>query len=142
MVADELLPWIESRYSVETSRDRRLILGSSMMATRALDTALRYPDAFGSVAVQSPLINPAIEREMARAIADLEDPPRFYIGWCEVEEDSQADFTTVAEPSRRVAEALRAIGADVVTVEQPGGHGWQTWTLETESILARFLPSR
>ena len=122
-----------------TGLDYSVLLAES--GTRALETALRYPGAFGALAAQSPAFIPAIEREIERLLSDFDASGfRVYIDWCDVEEESLADFTTIAAPAQRVAERFRSAGADVATLEQPGGHGWQTWTLQTEAILARFLP--
>ena len=140
MLVEELLPWIEGNYEISERREDRLIMGTLLMASRALDTALRHPQLFGAVAVQSPNMNAAFERELDRVLEDLSSPPRVYVDWCEHESVAHAEGMDVKPSVERVVKALRQAELDVTARELPGGYGWEMFSTQTEAILARFLP--
>ena len=53
-VVENLMPVIESRYSVKKGRDNTAVAGNSMGGRNALYTAFTYPDTFGYVGAFSP----------------------------------------------------------------------------------------
>jgi len=57
---DDLLPFVEGKYSVWRDRDGRAIGGISRGAYWSLEIAFRHPDLFGIVAGHSPAITPDI----------------------------------------------------------------------------------
>ncbi len=139
MIVEELLPWIEENYSVSSARDRRLMMATLLQGGRALAIALRYPQHFGAVAVQSPIINGALERELTRLLEKVVSSPYIYIDWCERDAVSLAEATAVSPAIERLLPKLRAAGVRVTAQELPGGYGWEMFSTQTEAILARFL---
>lgn len=141
MILEEILPWAEANYSVSRERERRLLLGTLLQGARSLDTALRHPGVFGAVAVQSPAMNPAFERELLRLLESVPaETPELYIDWCERDSVSKEESMDVAATLNRLVPKIRSAGLKLTAVELPGGYGWETLTTQTEAILSRFLP--
>ena len=140
MVIEELLPWVEKTYNVSDQRDRRFIMATLLHGSRALDTALRHPQSFAAVAAQSPVMNAAFERELARLLETTESPPQVYIDWCEMDSVALAEATVVTPAIKRMLPKIRAVGVSVTTKELPGGYGWEMFSTQTEAIFSRFLP--
>ncbi len=140
MIVEELLPWIEENYNVSDQRERRFMMATLLHASRALDTALRSPQSFAAVAAQSPVMNAAFERELARRLETTQSPPRIYIDWCERDSVAMAEATVVTPAIQRLLPKLRSAGVTVTTNELPGGYGWEMFSTQTEAILSGFLP--
>ena len=141
MVLEEIIPWVEERYSVSRERSRRLLMGTLLQGARSLDTALRFPNAYGAVAVQSAGLNPAFERELDRLLESApDDLPQIYIDWCERDSVSKEESMDLRESAKRLVPKLQAAGVELTAVELPGGYGWEMHTTQTEAILSRFFP--
>ncbi len=140
MVIEELLPWVEKKYSVSDQRDRRFLMATLLHGSRALDTALRHPQSFAAVASQSPVMNAAFERELARLLETTKSPPQVYINWCEKDSVALAEATVVTPAIKRMLPKMRSAGVSVTTKELPGGYGWEMFSTQTEAIFSRFLP--
>ncbi len=142
MILEELLPWLEERYSLSTKASDRVLTGTMLHGARVLDIALRHPDVFGAVAAQSPNLNAAFERNLERILESATDTPRVYIDWCARDSEAHLEATSVKEPVARLLPKLRGRGIDLFAQELPGGYGWEMFSTQTENILKRFLPLR
>lgn len=58
MFMDELMPYMEQKYRIESDRSQRSIWGASMGGFGAMKYALTYPDKFSSCVAFSPAIYP------------------------------------------------------------------------------------
>jgi enterochelin esterase-like enzyme len=101
-LVSEVLPFVRSRYRVAHDRDHVGVGGSSYGAIAALYSALRYPDVFGLLLIESP----SLYVDSARVLSDVETsswlPQRVYLGVGTNEEgrpgcEPQSPLTTDAE---------------------------------------------
>jgi enterochelin esterase-like enzyme len=139
-VAQELMPWLRTRYNVTRDPGRSVIAGSSYGGLAAAYTAFMCPDLFGNVLSQSgsfwwsPTRDPAdpakldvysepgwLVREFARKPTL---PVRFYMeaGWFE-----GGDGGGILDTNRYFRDILRAKGYVVHYREFRGGHDYANW---------------
>lgn len=143
MLTSELVPLLEERYRLEKGPESRALMGNTGWGLTSAYAALRHPDLFGKVAIQSPMItlgfeDALLERLDTRPRPDIE----FYLDWSRYEVrnlDAGIDLTT---DSRRLAEALRAAGYEYAGGEVLDSAGWSGWRSRTDRILETFFPLR
>jgi enterochelin esterase family protein len=127
MQARELVPWMRTHYRATTAPGQTIIAGSSRGGLTAASTALKHPDVFGNVISQSGSFwwtpaNDSAPDWMAREVARLGRlPVNFFIEVGAMEIPPQLDT------NRRVRDALRANGYDVVYREFNGNHTYLQW---------------
>jgi enterochelin esterase-like enzyme len=130
-VIAELIPWVESRYRVETGRAGRAIVGSSRGGLMAVDLALAHPDAFAWCGALSPATQPIDVSALARTAR--RGDVRFVIT------GAAYDARWVGD-ARRLHEVLIAHGFSSRYVESPEGHSYGTWRAQLDAMLRRFFP--
>lgn len=134
-LTDELIPLLRARYGVAPEPARTTIGGASAGGLAAAFAALRRPDVFGNVLVQSGAFPWAPDGEiepewLARQFAAAPRLPlRFYIeaGLFENSPEAGMPGTTLLGASRHLRNVLRAKGYPVHYVEYAGGHQEFNW---------------
>jgi enterochelin esterase-like enzyme len=137
--AEELLPFIESRYPVRTSTEERIVAGDSLGGTVSLHLALDYPSLFSRVISLSGAFFESTRRRIAEE-SDLSWLELYMvIGLEETEvktERGTFDFVEANRLSKRLLEERRA---RLTYVEKPGKHLWGFWQKELPAILQHML---
>jgi len=139
-LTEDVPQWVAEHLGAATTKAAWVIAGSSEGGYCALDLALRHPDRYGSFVDLSGLERPTFPGDTLAALggsrSSLEDhtPEVFLVrhpttalppGWIEVGANDGA--TTRA--TRRVAQVLRAAGADVQLHLLPNAHHtWRVWS--------------
>jgi len=121
-IVDEIIPFIESNYSVKTTADDRAVAGFSLGGRQTLATGLGNPDIFHYVAAFSPAIfgeewNKNFENGVYAAPAALQKKLKLMRLCCGTE-----DF--LLQASKGLDAALTEKGIDHVTYYPGGGHTW------------------
>ncbi|MBI5066802.1 MAG: esterase family protein [Deltaproteobacteria bacterium] len=131
-LVEELAPRVEARLAVDPSR--RGILGTSWGGFFAAYLALRHPERFPLVAIQSP----AIGRQpwLLPAIAGAAAVPR------RVAVDVGLFEPWALPGARGLRDAYRARGATVHHDELPDGHSWGHWRAAVAPMLEFLYAER
>lgn len=139
-VAHELLPLLLQKYPVLTSKQERVIAGSSLGGTAALHFALQFPELCHRVLTQSG----AFSHNTVELISQspLVHSMQVYqsVGLAESSfvSPSLGEMDLVAR-NREVFQALKAKEADVKKVEREGNHTWGLWQTDLPEALQYFF---
>lgn len=135
-LAHELVPYLDETYSTYHMGSRRALIGDSMAATVSLMTALKYPNIFGKVIMQSPYVDSVILEKVAQF--DQPDALSIYhiVGKGEKEvittDKSIKDFLT---PNRELHELMLKKGYSSFYDEFNGDHTWKYWKPDLKRAL-------
>jgi predicted alpha/beta superfamily hydrolase len=142
MLVEELKPFIDRRYQTLPSAMSTAIGGSSLGGLLTMHLGLRYPTAFGRLAVLSPSVwwdDRVILREVEALPHKL--PLRI---WLDAGTDEGPE---VIDDARALRDALLAKGwvdgEDLVYYEAEGGrHDEQSWAARVGPVLRYLFPAR
>jgi Enterochelin esterase and related enzymes len=137
--AEELLPYVEERFSVRRTPEERLLAGDSLGGAVSLSLALRYPQLFTRILS----LSGAYYDEILREIQSFQDLSMLSL-WMTVglrEIDYQTDHGTYnfVELNRTARKVLEARGAYVDYREKDGEHKWGFWQSELPEALGAFM---
>lgn len=137
--AEELVPYVESRYPVRRDRQERVIAGDSLGGTVSLHIALDYPDLFNRVLSLSGAFL-AKTRERIAAERDLSWLELYMlIGLEETEVGTSRGTFDFLTANRQTRELLEARGARLLYEEKEGKHLWGFWQKELPNALRHFF---
>ena len=142
VLATDFLAELEGRYRLLGGPEHRVLLGQQAFGLACVYAGLRHPDAFGGVALQSPLFKDIARHEVERLIAeDPLEPVAFHIDWNRYEPHNPDDFLEAdhAAGARGLYERLRARGYEVSGGEALDSAGWGAWRARTDDLLERFF---
>lgn len=137
--AEELVPYVQSRYPVRPDREDRVIAGDSLGGTVSLHIALEYPELFHRVLSLSGAF---LDSTRARIAAEND------LSWLELYmliglqetgvETSRGTFDFLAE-NRLTRDLLLQKQARLTYEEKDGKHLWGFWQNELPGALMRFF---
>jgi enterochelin esterase-like enzyme len=133
---NDIMPYAEKHYRVQTDRAHRAIAGLSMGGSQTMNIAFSHLDQFAYIGVFSSGIlgrtDPAVwESSHKEMLDDASLKKDLKLVW----------FSTGAEDrlvpnSRSTVDLLKKHGFDAVFQESPGGHTWINW----RNYLTEFAP--
>jgi len=143
----ELVPRLEAEFPLAGGPSARCLMGASFGAVAALSTAYRYPDAYGSLLLQSgsfvftdighdhgggPAFEPVVRfinryRAAPRRVAD-----RVFVS-CGV-------YEPLIIRNRSMVPTFEAAGMAVRYVEARDGHSWENWRDRLREGLSWIFP--
>jgi enterochelin esterase-like enzyme len=143
----ELMPRLEAEFPLAGTPSARCLMGASFGAVAALSTAFRYPQAYGSLLLQSgsfvftdigndhgggPAFEPVVKfvnryRAAPRRVAD-----RVFVS-CGV-------YEPLIVRNRSMVPTFEAAGMDVRYVEARDGHSWENWRDRLREGLSWIFP--
>jgi enterochelin esterase family protein len=131
-VAEELVPWIDSRYRTIDSAEARAVLGGSRGGLAAADVAYSHADTFGACGAIAPAASPT---NLIDVIAQGEvKPVRFFVLVGLYDLDWRPDGIALYD-------VLRSKGYDVEFLEIPEGHSWNAWKSYIDDVLMVLFPA-
>ncbi|WP_163972056.1 alpha/beta hydrolase [Oceanobacillus halotolerans] len=137
-LVQEVVPFLDDLLPTYHMGQSRALIGDSLAGTLALMTAIKYPNTFGKVMMQSPYVDDTV-LEAARNATDIHKIDIYHtIGTNETEvtttDGKVMDFLT---PNRALNEILEKKGMNYVYDElEDGDHTWKYW----QKDLKRALP--
>ncbi len=145
-LVEEVIPLMNSRYSLIAEPAGRCLMGASLGGVASLSTAWTYPEAFGSLLLQSgsfaftdigehtrsPVFDPVVEFMNAFRQAPGVPAKRIFLS-CGV-------YESLIYENRSLAPFLQARGVDVKFVEAFDGHNWQNWRDRLRAGLTWLFP--
>lgn len=135
-LAHELVPFLDEEYSTYQMGMTRGVIGDSMAGTASLMAALKYPNIFGKVIMQSPYVDDAVLEQVNKF--NQPDALSIYhiIGKGENEvvtmDNSIKDFLT---PNRELHQIMVAKGYPTFYEEIDGKHTWNYWKPDLKRAL-------
>lgn len=138
-LAHELVPFIDSEYSTIELSSCRGLIGDSMAATVSLLAALKYPNIFGKVILQSPYV----DEHVLKIVEETETRESLMIYQTVGEQELKAitfykeikDFLT---PNRKLHELLVAKNYQHMFYEEiDGNHNWKSWKSDLKRALSK-----
>lgn len=137
--AEELIPFVEERYTVRQDPEHRLLAGDSLGGSVSLHLALSYPQLFTRVMSLSGAFY-GISQNIISAAGDLSWLNIYMIVGLQEDayETDRGVFDFVA--LNRNAKALLELNqATVFYEEKDGKHQWGFWQKELDKALAYFI---
>ncbi|HEX7055993.1 MAG TPA: alpha/beta hydrolase-fold protein [Bacilli bacterium] len=137
--AEELVPYIESRYAVDAVANRRILAGDSLGGTVSLHIALDAPHLFRRIISLSGAFLPKTQGKIA-AFHDLSHLHMYMlIGADETAVKTETGVYDFLGYNRLTHKLLVERGAEVAYREKAGGHTWGLWQSELPEGLLLFL---
>lgn len=116
----DLIPFIESNYSVETGRENRALAGLSMGGGQSLNIGLNHLDRFAWIGAFSPAPNTKSPEILVPNPGDTTSLLRLL--WI-----SCGDQDHLISNSERIHTYLRENDVPHIWYKEPGGHDWPVW---------------
>lgn len=131
----ELIPYVESRYSVRQGEGDRILVGDSLGGTVSLHLSLMAPDSIQKViSLSGAFLNSSLET--VRKETDLSHLRMFQlIGTEETEVATDRGTFDFLEYNRRMLPLLKERGAEIHYVEKAGKHLWGFWQKELPAAM-------
>ncbi|MGA8773250.1 MAG: alpha/beta hydrolase-fold protein [Terriglobales bacterium] len=127
----EVMPLVESRYTVLAGPENTGLGGSSLGGLITLYTQLATPGVFGKLLIESPSLFVAHRKIIAKCRRFHDWPERVYLGMGTQEIGDAAKDERVTDDARELAETLRAAGLDdqrlKVNIEEGAVHSESAW---------------
>lgn len=117
---NDLIPFVESRYSVSTGRENRAIAGLSMGGGQSLNIGLKHLDRFAWIGAFSPAPNTKSPEQLVPQ--PEEASARLKLLWL-----SCGDEDSLKPISDRTHAYLAEHQVPHIWFEEPGGHDWSVW---------------
>ena len=127
----DLIPYIESHYSVQSDREHRALAGLSMGGGQSLNFGLKHLDTFGSVGGFSSAPN---TKPAADLLSDIEAAKKLRLLWI-----SCGDQDRLMNISERFHAALEEKNVPHVWYVEPGGHTPTVWKNDLYLLSQRLF---
>jgi len=135
-LAHELAPYLDEKYPTYQVGMGRTLIGDSLAATVSLMAALKYPNIFGRVILQSPKVGPEMMEAVEKFPMNNSFTVYHVIGSEETEvkltNGETADFLT---PNRELNELMKNKGFSLFYEEFKGDHTWKYWQPDLKRAL-------
>lgn len=133
-ISCELLPELERRFPLLGTPSGRCLMGTSFGAVAALSTAVRFPDTYGSLLLQSGSFlysDPEVWHGEGRSFG----PVLRFVDHYRAHPVRPADraflscgaYEDLVQANRGMLPIFRSTGMTINYVESPDGHSWEAW---------------
>jgi enterochelin esterase-like enzyme len=147
--AEELLnnivPFIEANYRVQTNAKGRALAGLSMGGGQAFYVGLAHKDKFASVGIFSTGLFGGISNNGGKPFNAEEQMPGLTTNAKAFNDKLQVLYISVGEqdprlePTKKAVADLKASGLKVEFASFPGGHEWQVWRKSLHDFAQRLF---
>lgn len=145
-IAEELLPAVDSKFSLVDDTSARGIGGASFGAIASFSVALRKPDIFGRLMLQSgsfaftdigdhdrgPAFDPVVDFVNRYREDPVRPAPRIFV--------SCGTYESLIYYNRSLVPMLQDTGAELRYVEARDGHNWENWRDRMREALSWLFP--
>ncbi len=137
-LAHELAPYVDEHYPTYQVGMGRTLIGDSLAATVSLSAALKYPNIFGRVILQSPKVG----EELLESVENFKSGNPFtvyhVIGKLETEVKLTSGGTeNFLEPNRQLNQLMKNKGFSIFYEEFDGDHTWKHWQPDLKRALVQ-----
>ncbi len=141
MLGEELLPDLQQRYRLQDEPQARALLGTRFFAVPTAYAALKHPEIFGKVAIQSAYLGMGYGDDLVAAIAGKEGSGvEIYFDWNRYDERNVDRDWNLGRDSRDLAAAFEKNGYRLTGGEMRDSYGWSGWRNRTDRMLAALYP--
>ncbi|OCS87484.1 alpha/beta hydrolase [Caryophanon tenue] len=135
-LAHELVPYLDEEFPTLQMGQGRGLIGDSMAATISLLTALKYPNLFGKVIMQSPYVDD-YTMEATRNFTQVDALSIYHIAGKREDQVVTTDKTIkdFITPNRQLHALMKENGYDVFYEEFDGNHTWKYWQPDLRRAL-------
>ena len=135
-LAHELVPYLDREYATYQMGRGRGLIGDSLAATASLMAALKYPNIFGKVILQSPYV----DDDVLKAVEQFKNPADLSIYHIIGKGENKVitldktikDFLT---PNRQLHNLMLSKGFSTFYDEFDGNHTWKYWKTDLRRAL-------
>jgi enterochelin esterase family protein len=145
-LAEELVPTLEAELPLTGTPTGRALMGASLGAVASLSTAMRYPDVFGRLLLQSgsfafsdigdhdrgPVFDPIADMVNRYRAAPTPVAERVFV--------SCGMYESLIYENRSLVPLLEKTGMSVRYVESRDGHNWEAWRDRLRGGLSFLFP--
>ncbi|MGI2327409.1 alpha/beta hydrolase [Planococcus sp. YIM B11945] len=135
-LAHELVPYLDEHYPTYQVGMGRALIGDSLAATVSLMAALKYPNIFGRVILQSPKVSDELLEKVSAFNSANSFTVYHVIGTGEtavkLTSGGTADFL---EPNRQLNHLMKQKGFSLFYEEFDGDHTWKHWQPDLKRAL-------
>ncbi|MFB1081340.1 alpha/beta hydrolase [Jeotgalibacillus sp. JSM ZJ347] len=139
-IARELVPFIDEEYPTYHIGIGRALIGDSLAGTVSFQTALKYPNTFGRVIMQSPLVNDDVIGQ-AKQFKDTQLINFYHIigtGETSVKTTSGSEANFL-EPNRELHKVMEDKNFSVFYDEFDGDHSWKYWQPDLTRVMEKMF---
>lgn len=141
MLAEKLVPFIDTNYRTVANAEARAILGGDEGGYSALFTSFHYPHVFGRAAGQSVLPIAEGGPELVALMQKSSNPAqKFYLDWGKYDYRYSSYEYDVRGFSRRLFDILQRKRYQTAGGEVNEGGDFASWRRRTDKILQTFFP--
>ncbi|MEI5906565.1 esterase family protein [Bacillus spongiae] len=139
-IAHELTPYLDKIFPTYQMGMGRILMGDSLAATVSLRTALKYPNTFGKVILQSPYVDDSVLEEV-RAFTQTPLLDIYHIIGKKETAVKTTDGGTknFIEPNRELHTLMNEKGFNSFYEEFDGDHTWKYWQPDLKRALKMML---
>jgi enterochelin esterase-like enzyme len=135
-LVEKIVPAIDSKYNTIDSREGRSIVCNGFVASPGLTIALKNPDLFSAVGLQSPLVFADAKDAIVEELAKLDQPIRIYMEWGRYDMFNPHENWDI----RKRGQELFQIFADNKNIQLAGGEvndstDWSSWRNRFDVML-------
>lgn len=139
----DLMPYIESHYSVKTGRENTAICGLSMGGREALYIGLTMPDKFAYIGAFEPAVG-VLPYDLEKGLFTPETmtlPPEYINNTFIMIVKGQSD-DTVGDSPLQYNNTLQKNGVPTTYYDMPGGHDFSVWNNGLYNFAKRIFSKR
>ncbi|MGH2317290.1 esterase family protein [Planococcus sp. 4-30] len=135
-LAHELVPFLDEKYPTYQVGMGRALIGDSLAATVSLMAALKYPNIFGRVILQSPKVGD----EMLTAVEAFKSANSFTVYHVIGKEETAVKLSNggtedFVGPNRKLNNLMKNKGFSIFYEEFEGDHTWRHWQPDLRRAL-------
>ncbi|GAA0455241.1 alpha/beta hydrolase [Alkalibacillus silvisoli] len=136
----EVVPVLDRELPSYHVKSCRSLMGDSLGGTVSLMTALKYPNTFGKVIMQSPYYDERVEK-LIKETDEIETMSIYHtIGLDEEEvETTYGDIDDFLNPNREMNELLKDHVSDYTYKELEGDHTWKQWQKDLPNAIEHIF---
>ena len=136
------LPFNVAVWRATLQQNLPFTMGNRYYATSAILTALKHPELFGRVAVQSAYTSGPALGEMTELMEATQTAGiRFYVDWNRYDERNVDREWDLGSHSASLATLLEEHGYPVAGGEAADSVGWGGWRTRTDELLVTLFPA-
>lgn len=140
-ISKEVVPLLDELIPTFHMGKSRILMGDSLAGTFSLLTALRYPNTFGKVIMQSPFVDEAVI-EKAKEAKDLTTLDIYHTIGAKEDQAKLSDgkITDLLKPNRELKDYLSEQNCNYIYHElEDGEHTWKYWQKDMVRALTTMI---
>jgi outer membrane protein assembly factor BamB/enterochelin esterase-like enzyme len=142
IMAEQVVPLIDSTYRTRTERDDRAVVGAGFAGYGAMFAAFSQPAVFGRLGAVSPTMLDSMRVPLEAVIPQASDQPiEIYLAWSRYGLRNPHENWNMAHTIRNLDALLRTHGYEPEGGEAHDGAGWSSWRNRTDDMLVMLFPA-